>query len=128
MQIMMFFRAVMCYKVSSGLGIYFITSSLWQISERLLLPKVSHVPPAAGDGGGGNTSSSGAKKGGPGGGNGAPPKPPGRFAQFWEKVLAEASKNPTYRNLTNDSQGEQDRDRDRDRDRGKPRARPGRRR
>ena len=32
----------MFYKVPSGLGIYFITSSLWAIGERLLLPKVVH--------------------------------------------------------------------------------------
>ncbi len=39
MKYMMVFMAVMFYKVPSGLGIYFITSSLWQICERLLLPK-----------------------------------------------------------------------------------------
>ena len=40
----------MFYKVPSGLGIYFITSSLWQICERLLLPKKTTVlKPAAED-------------------------------------------------------------------------------
>ena len=40
---MMVFMGVMFYKVPSGLGIYFITSSLWAIGERLLLPKVTHA-------------------------------------------------------------------------------------
>ena len=37
MKYMMVFMAFMFYKVPSGLGIYFITSSLWSIGERLLL-------------------------------------------------------------------------------------------
>jgi YidC/Oxa1 family membrane protein insertase len=125
MKYMMIFMAFMFYKVPSGLGIYFITSSLWQIGERLLLPKVTHVAPTLGTAGESGGSSGGGKKGGPGGGNGAPAKPPGKLAQLWEKVLEEASKNPTYRNLTTT---EEERQRDKDSDRGKPRARPGRRR
>jgi YidC/Oxa1 family membrane protein insertase len=126
MKFMMIIMAFMFYKVPSGLGIYFITSSLWQIGERLLLPKVTQAAPAvAGGGGGSGPGGGGGKKGGPGGGNGSPPKPPGRFAQFWEKILEEASKNPTYRNLTT---GDQEAERDKGRDHGKPRARPGRRR
>ena len=39
----------MFYKVPSGLGLYFITSSLWAICRRLLLPKVTHAQPL-GDG------------------------------------------------------------------------------
>ncbi len=41
MKYMMIFMAFIFYKVPAGLGIYFITSSLWQISERLLLPKTN---------------------------------------------------------------------------------------
>ena len=103
MKYMMIFMAFMFYKVPSGLGIYFITSSLWQISERLLLPKVTHVAtlPVADDGPGRRAArTTAAAAAAAGGGNGAPAKPPGKFAQFWEKILAEASKNPTYRNLT----------------------------
>ena len=48
MKYMMIFMAFMFYKVPSGLGIYFITSSLWQIGERLLLPKVTHAAAAVG--------------------------------------------------------------------------------
>src|SRR5207302_3111323 len=55
MKYMMIFMAFMFYRVPSGLGIYFITSSLWQIGERLLLPKVTTSPalaPASDDGAG----------------------------------------------------------------------------
>jgi YidC/Oxa1 family membrane protein insertase len=130
MKYMMIFMAFMFYKVPSGLGIYFITSSLWQIGERLLLPKVTHVAPAAGDeetpppGGGGR----GGPGGGGGSGNGAPPKPLGRFAQFWEKIMEEAAKDPTYRKLVSDGGKDKDKEKERDRDRGLPRSRPGRRR
>ena len=47
MKYMMIFMAFMFYKVPSGLGIYFITSSLWQIGERLLLPKLAKPKKAA---------------------------------------------------------------------------------
>ena len=139
MKFMMIIMAFMFYKVPSGLGIYFITSSLWQISERLLLPKVKSKAARASESGlesgpdddrnpPGNDNNGGGGRGP----NGSPPKPPGKLGQFWEKVLQEASKNPTYRNLTEekDRQIERDRDsgKDRDRDRGKPRTRPGRRR
>ena len=125
MKVMMIFMAFMFYKVPSGLGLYFITSSLWQISERLLLPKVTHAPrvaPGSEDDrdppGGGNNNNGGGR-----GGNGPPPAKPGRIAQIWEKLLAEAQKDQTHRNLGDDK----NRDRDR-RDRGQPRARPGKRR
>jgi YidC/Oxa1 family membrane protein insertase len=138
MKFMMIIMAFMFYKVPSGLGIYFITSSLWQISERLLLPKVktkakegldSDFGPGPDDDRNlpGNDNSDGGGRGP----NGSSPKPPGKFGQFWEKVLQEAAKNPTYRNLTEEKgQVERDRDggKDRDRDRGKPRSRPGRKR
>jgi YidC/Oxa1 family membrane protein insertase len=129
MKYMMVFMGFMFYKVPSGLGIYFITSSLWQIGERLLLPKVTHAPATKPEGladddiqGGGNGGGNGNGNGGGGrGGNGPPAKPQGRFGQFWERVMEEAAKDSTYRKLTDDK------DRDRDgRDRGKPRARPGR--
>jgi len=129
MKYMMVFMGFMFYKVPSGLGIYFITSSTWQICERLLLPKVTHAtttpgginddknPPPGGNGRGGN---------GRGGPVGPPPKPPGKFAQFWARVKEEAAKDPTYRNLLNER--DKGREKERDRDKGKPRARPGRRR
>jgi YidC/Oxa1 family membrane protein insertase len=128
MKYMMVFMAFMFYKVPSGLGIYFITSSLWQIGERLLLPKVTTTTPALGDeksppsGGGG-----GGGKGGPGG-DGTSPKPPGRLAQFWEKVMDEAAKDPTYRKLVSEAGKDKEKEKEPERDRPKPRARPGRRR
>jgi YidC/Oxa1 family membrane protein insertase len=131
MKVMMVFMAFMFYKVPSGLGLYFITSSLWQISERLLLPKVTHAPkltPSTEDDknppGGGNAGGNGNGGGGRGG-NGPAPVKPGRFAQFWEKVLAEAQKDQTHRNVDDDKSRDRDRER---RDKTQPRARPGRRR
>jgi len=38
---MMFFMALMFFKVPCGLCLYFIASSLWGIAERLLLPSVT---------------------------------------------------------------------------------------
>ena len=102
MKYMMIFMAFMFYKVPSGLGIYFITSSLWAIGERLLLPKITHAAAEKktddeidmGKGGGARG------KGGPGGDGPAPAKkPPGAFSLFMEKVLDEARKDPTYRKV-----------------------------
>ena len=143
MKYMMVFMAFMFYKVPSGLGIYFITSSTWQICERLLLPKITASQAASALA----LESAGGDKGSDSGDMNVE-KPKGRFAQFWEKVLDEAQKNPTYRNLAEEKDRnngganggtsggrERDRDKDRDRngrgsgsgpDRGKPRTRPGR--
>jgi len=137
MKYMMIFMGVMFYKVPSGLGIYFITSSLWAIGERLLLPKMTHAhlaaaPDVADDelGEDKGTGPRGGRKGSningptPRGGNGAPAagKPPGRFAQFWERVLEEARKDATYRKVSEEREGK-----GRDKDKGDPRPRPRRR-
>ncbi|MDG3006736.1 membrane protein insertase YidC [Paludisphaera mucosa] len=132
MKYMMVVMAVMFYKVPSGLGLYFITSSLWSIGERLLLPKIIHETPAEGEdfGDGGN-----GRKGPPT--PTAPAKPPGSIAKFWNRVLDEAKKDPTYRKIVDDRDGggKEGKGKDRPgggertddrRDRGKPRARPGR--
>src|SRR5262249_46390039 len=136
MKYMMIFMGVMFYKVPSGLGIYFITSSLWALGERLLLPKLTHaeltpVAAAADESdeddrtaakGGGNGDVRGTRGGkGPSGGNGEG-KRQGRFAQFWERVLEEAQKDSTYR-----KGGEERESRGRDKDKGDPRPRPRRR-
>lgn len=39
---MTIFIGLLFFKVSSGLRIYFIVSSLWGIGERVFLPKVAH--------------------------------------------------------------------------------------
>ena len=62
MKYMMVFMAFMFYKVPSGLGIYFITSSLWQIGERLLLPKVTPSTPIRRDDGGDDEEPRGAAR------------------------------------------------------------------
>lgn len=133
MKYMMIVMAVMFYKVPAGLGIYFITSSLWTIGERLLLPKIIHEHPAEG-------TSEGPAKGDDGPGRGpkgspeTPPKPPGGLAQLWNRVLEEAKKDPTYRKMLDEraprdgrsKEKEKEVEKDRDRDRRKPPARPGR--
>jgi YidC/Oxa1 family membrane protein insertase len=114
----------MFYKVPSGLGIYFITSSLWSIGERLLLPKITHATPEQP-----GKEGTGAKEVPEGNGPVPPKKPPSAFSQFWEKILEEARKDPTYRKMLDERDGnEKDRKAEPDfrRDRGKPRARPGR--
>jgi YidC/Oxa1 family membrane protein insertase len=45
MQFMMIFMGIMLYKVASGLGVYFIASSLWGVAERKYLPKVTPKNP-----------------------------------------------------------------------------------
>jgi YidC/Oxa1 family membrane protein insertase len=135
---MMIFMGFMFYKVPSGLGLYFITSSLWAIGERLLLPKISHATPVSDAGvageepgderGGGKGPRSGFNPfgGGNGNGDGAESKPRGRIARFMERVLAEAQKDPTYRKAMEEREGKQperERERDRDRPRPKPRKR-----
>jgi YidC/Oxa1 family membrane protein insertase len=126
MKFMMIFMGFMFYKVPSGLGIYFITSSLWAIGERLLLPKVTHAKasePAGGvDSEGSTARGSGGKAGSNGdvSGNGAKAKAPGWFAQFWERILEEARKDSTYRKVVDERD---DKGRDKDKPRPKPRRR-----
>lgn len=170
MKYMMVFMAFMFYKVPSGLGIYFITSSLWAICERLLLPKVTHThtqaqpevvaePASSGKAAPGRTGgaiTAGSKPGQAAtAGNGAPEKPPGKFAQFLEKLLDEARKDSTYRKASPEkppgkfaqlldklreeaqkdaahrkiveNRDSRDRDAKSGRDKGKPRSKPGRR-
>jgi YidC/Oxa1 family membrane protein insertase len=138
MKYMMVFMGFMFYKVPSGLGIYFITSSMWAIGERLLLPKVTHAhaaAPAGADGGDSGGDSGPDRRGpgfngdGPRGGKPGPDgeraraKPPGRIAQFFERVLEEARKDGTYRKMVDDRDGSQ-REVERDKDRPRPRPKP----
>ncbi len=99
MKYMMVFMAFMFYKVPSGLGLYFITSSLWQIGERLLLPKIMKTPKPGelgqgldGTSGGGDGPSRGPKPGD------APVAPQGWLGKRLEKLLDEAAKDKTIRN------------------------------
>lgn len=134
MKYMMAFMAVMFYKVPAGLGIYFITSSLWSIGERLLIPKLMPARKITGpdstDDGDGQTSN--LPRGGKGGPTAEPSAKPGRFGQFWERMLEEAKKDPTYRKMVESADpNRKDNDKgkgpDRDRDRGRPRTKPGKR-
>jgi len=137
MKYMMVFMGFMFYKVPSGLGLYFITSSLWAIGERLLLPKITHAQP--GFDAGGPSTDTGPDKGprtgfgpfgwgkGNGEGNGAKVKAPGRIKLFMERVMEEARKDQTYRKIVEQRDGKpspsESRDRDKDRPRPKPRKR-----
>ncbi len=98
MKYMMIFMAFMFYRVPSGLGIYFITSSLWQICERLLLPKITKTKPMIqgtdrgtdrGPGGDGMPGGPGPKSGGGAG---------GWLAKKLEKLMEEAENQRTIRN------------------------------
>jgi YidC/Oxa1 family membrane protein insertase len=51
MKYMMFFMALMFFKVPCGLCLYFIASSLWGIAERLMLPTAKPSAALAGAGG-----------------------------------------------------------------------------
>jgi YidC/Oxa1 family membrane protein insertase len=137
MKYMMIFMAFMFYKVPSGLGLYFITSSLWQVCERLLLPKILPNTPKPAE----ETDEFGGDRGkGPGGGNGRGPNGNGNGgggAQGWlgkklEKLLEEAAKDKTIRNanvgLPNGRDKDREREREPERDRPRPRPKPGKRR
>jgi YidC/Oxa1 family membrane protein insertase len=67
MTYMTVFMGIMFYKVPAGLCLYFITSSLWGIAERKLLPKVKPKDAGGGDGGGGVLSLLPAKPASPNG-------------------------------------------------------------
>lgn len=106
MKYMMIFMAFMFYKVPSGLGLYFITSSLWQVGERLLLPKIMKTPkvlvepPPSGGGRG--------PAGGPGratAGDRNPKAPQGWLGKRLEKLMEEAAKDQTIRNANRDRPG-----------------------
>ncbi len=53
MKYMMFFMALMFFKVPCGLCLYFIASSLWGIAERLMLPTTAPATAAGGSTGAG---------------------------------------------------------------------------
>ncbi len=59
MKYMMFFMALMFFKVPCGLCLYFIASTLWGIAERLWLPHTLPATAAAGVASGGGASSNG---------------------------------------------------------------------
>ena len=115
MKIMMIFMAFMFYKVPSGLGIYFITSSLWQVCERLLLPKITKSKPlilVTDDHG---LPVNGSAKSGVG----------GWLSKKMEKLLEEAANERTIRNSgTNGSSNNGGRNQTPDRDRNRPRPKP----
>lgn len=112
MKYMMAFMAVMFYRVPSGLAIYFITSSLWSIGERLLLPKIAK---------GGAPPLPGSDDSGPNDGPKPPEAPPSRggwLTRKLQELMEEAEKERTYRREAADK--EKDRAPDRDKARSAP--------
>lgn len=97
---MMIFMSFMFYKVPSGLGLYFITSSLWAVCERLLLPKLVHAPAGtlaieASDASSGTpapTRGSGRPS------TETPQKPVTGWRARWNQILEEAEKQRTVQN------------------------------
>jgi YidC/Oxa1 family membrane protein insertase len=128
MKYMMVFMAVMFYKVPSGLGIYFITSSLWQICERLLLPKPGAAAASFASG-----SAEDTETGSGGNGKHGPKKPTepktGGKSRGWlddlrervEQIMEEAQHDKTVRNPSAPPP------KDDGRGRNRPRPRPERR-
>ncbi len=120
MKYMMIFMAFMFYRVPSGLGLYFITSSLWSIGERLLLPKLT----------GSKKLSVGGGDAGEGNGQAAvvmPPAKPAGGVNGWlskklESLLEQASNERTIRNSSTGN------GRDAEPDRNRNRPRPSKRR
>jgi len=136
MKYMMVVMAVMFYKVPSGLGLYFITGSLWQIGERLLLPKLVAKPgkPAVDedpfdDKGRGNGGGGGSGPNGNGNGNGrGGPGVQGWLGKKLEKLLEDAAKDKTIRNADRAPEPTTGRSIERDRPRPRSNKPPGKRR
>src|SRR5439155_19969229 len=77
MTYMTVFMGVMFYKVPAGLCLYFITSSLWGICERKLLPKRQPKSSSETSGGGGGLFAAlSPKPAGPNGSSKSPAKKP----------------------------------------------------
>lgn len=136
MKYMMVFMGFMFYKVPSGLGIYFITSSAWAICERLLLPKVIHsspTPPV--DDSTREKRVAAASSNGSNGDEARPPVKPavpsggGWLSKRIEKLLEEAAKQQTIRNeQLGRSNGDLEGERRSERSKNRLRSKPGKRR
>jgi YidC/Oxa1 family membrane protein insertase len=98
MKFMSIFFGVLFYKVAAGLCIYFISSSLWGLAERKLLPRKQTAPAAAGEATA-VTATPPSRRGGPRGGRGQPKKQPAaepgtldKIRGWWNEVLRQAEK------------------------------------
>lgn len=96
--VMMVFMSFMFYKVPSGLGLYFITSSLWALGERLILPKlVVAGPTPALTTDGGTTINTSARVSSKNSGSKETTPAKGWRAKF-QQILEEAEKQRTIQN------------------------------
>lgn len=106
--VMMVFMSFMFYKVPSGLGLYFITSSLWALGERLLLPKLVKTGPAlAISGDGGATVSASATRSGS---KETSAKPSTGWRAKLQQIMEEAEKQRTIQNDRNKQQQQKPKD------------------
>ncbi len=119
--VMMVFMSFMFYKVPSGLGLYFITSSLWAVGERLLLPKLVHstgeVPVALDAADSSKPDLPARASGRPA--TEEPAKPATGLKARWNQLLEEAEKQRT---IQNESKKARNKDAS-----GKPKPKKGRR-
>jgi YidC/Oxa1 family membrane protein insertase len=77
--------AFLFYKMPSGLCLYFISTTLWGLAERKLLPKKKPATETAVVAGNGRPGPRGRGK--------VPAAPPpGKLRAWWDKLLKEASK------------------------------------
>jgi YidC/Oxa1 family membrane protein insertase len=114
MKFMLIIMAVMFYRVPSGLGLYFITSSLWSIAERLLLPSTrpATLPSAAEPPPSSSVPKSPAPRTPtPTGGNGKTGGWRERLRERLDQVIQEAEHQRTVRNTPSKPAPTRDRDR-----------------
>jgi YidC/Oxa1 family membrane protein insertase len=102
--VMMVFMSFMFYKVPSGLGLYFITSSLWAVCERLLLPKLVHDLPAPEMALEAPESTPGSAKSNARKPQESDEKPVTGWRAKWQQLLNEAEKQRTIQNETRKKQ------------------------
>jgi YidC/Oxa1 family membrane protein insertase len=102
--VMMVFMSFMFYKVPSGLGLYFITSSLWAVCERLLLPKLVHDLPAPEMALEAPESTPGSAKSNARKPQESEEKPVTGWRAKWQQLLNEAEKQRTIQNETRKKQ------------------------
>lgn len=100
MKWMMVVMAVMFYRVPAGLCVYFITSSLWSIGERMLLPNLQSKPAA--DKPEAAEKAAAPATSGKGQPNGQSPSLRDRLKQRLDDVMEKAAHDKTVRNVPAD--------------------------
>jgi YidC/Oxa1 family membrane protein insertase len=97
MKFMSIFIGILFYKMPAGLCIYFISSSLWGLAERKLLPRKKAVPGAGAEPDGGSPAKLPPRGPGRGGGRNQPKQPDAngtmkKLKDWWAEILKQAEK------------------------------------